>query len=164
MFRRLGRFLHDQRGLTLIELLIALTILSILGALVLPMAEMTVKRSKELELKRSLRIVRTAIDNYKSDHDFAVEAKKINTSIDESGYPEELEVLLELHEWGGAFPQKKRYLRRIPKDPFDVYDEGWGLRAFTDDADSTVWGGDNIYDVYSQSDRIAIDKSYYKDW
>lgn len=155
---------RNEEGLTLIELVIALAILSVLAMLVLPMTEMTVKRTKEIELRRSLREIRTAIDAYKADHDRAVKEKKITAAVGESGFPEELETLLEGNDWGGMLEFKRRYLRRIPKDPFDRYDQGWGLRSYEDDADSTVWGGDNVYDIYSQSDGIALDGSYYRDW
>ncbi len=158
------RVAAGRSGLTLIELVVAMAILAVLAAAVLPMAEVTVKRSKELELRRSLRIIRTAIDAYKADHDEAVRQKKIIPAVDETGYPESLEKLLEPTDWGGLFPYKKRYLRRIPKDPFDRYDEGWGLRALEDDPDATVWGGDNVYDVYSQSDGIALDGTPYSSW
>jgi len=154
----------EQRGLTFLEMVIALAILSILAAAVLPMAEMTVKRTKELELKRALRTIRTAIDDYKADYDKAVADKKINAAINETGYPEDLETLLSGSDWGGMYPYKRRYLRRIPRDPFDKYDDGWGLRSYEDDPDSTVYGGGDVYDVYSQSDGIAIDGTPYNTW
>jgi len=154
----------NHSGLTLIELIIAMAILAILAAAVLPMAEVTVTRTKELELRRSLRIIRTAIDEYKADYDRAVAEKKVFATVDASGYPESLEQLTEGNDWGGLYDHKRKYLRRIPKDPFDRYDEGWGLRAYADEPDSTVWGGTDIYDVYSQSDDIALDGSTYRDW
>lgn len=153
-----------ERGLTLIELVIAMALLAILAAAVLPMAEVAARRTKELELRRSLRIMRTAIDEYKADFDRAVKEKKINAAINETGYPESLEVLLEGDDFGGLFPYKRKYLRRIPRDPFDEYEEGWGLRAYADDADSTVYGGGDIYDVYSQSDAIGLDGTPYNTW
>lgn len=156
--------LRSCAGLTLIELVITLAILAVLASAVLPMAEVTAKRTKEIELRRDLRIIRTAIDAYKTDYEKAKSEKKIITSINESGYPESLETLLEPTDWGGLFSVKKRYLRRIPRDPFDRYDEGWGLRAVEDDPDSTVWGGDNVYDIYSQSDAIGLDGTPYSSW
>lgn len=153
-----------QGGLTLVELVITMAILAVLASAVMPMAEVTVRRTKELELRRSLRQVRTAIDEYKKDHDRAVKEKKVTASIDESGYPEELEALLEGSDWGGLYPTPRRYLRRIPRDPFDRYDEGWGLRAYADDPDSTVWGGKDIYDVYSTSDGYGLDGTAYNTW
>lgn len=160
--RRLGR--SGERGLTLIELVIAMALLAILAAAVLPLAEVSVRRTKELELRRNLRIMRTAIDDYKADFDKAVKEKKITAAINESGYPESLEALLEGDDFGGLFPYKRKYLRRIPRDPFDEYDDGWGLRAYADDADSTVYGGGDVYDVYSQSDGIGLDGTPYNTW
>jgi general secretion pathway protein G len=153
-----------QRGLTLIELIIALAILGVLAAAILPMAEVTVTRTKEIELRRSLRIIRTAIDDYKADFDKAKDQKKIITSINETGYPESLDDLLSGNDWGGLYAYKKKYLRRIPKDPFDAFGDGWGLRSLEDDPESTVWGGDNVYDVYSQSDAKGLDGSAYNTW
>lgn len=152
------------KGLTLIELVIAMAILAILAAAVLPLSEVTVTRTKEVELRRALREIRSALDDYKEDYDRAVEEKKIFATVGDSGYPEELLQLLEGNDWGGMYPYKKRYLRRIPKDPFDKEGLGWGLRSYIDDVDSTVWGGEDVYDVYSQSDDIALDGSYYREW
>ncbi|MDT8420647.1 MAG: prepilin-type N-terminal cleavage/methylation domain-containing protein [Desulfuromonadales bacterium] len=153
-----------NKGLTLLELVIALSIMAVLAAAVIPMAEVTVQRTKELELRHSLREIRSAIDEYKKDFDEAVEKKKIIVSIDATGYPEELEDLLEGQEWGGLYGYSKKYLRRIPRDPFDEYELGWGLRSYRDDYDSTVWGGEDIYDVYSQSDKYGLDGTPYNSW
>lgn len=153
-----------QRGLTLLEMILAMAILAVLASAVIPMLEVAAKRGKELELRRSLREIRTAIDQYKADFDRAVEEKKIIPAINETGYPESLEELVEGSDWGGLYPYKRKYLRRLPKDPFDEYDEGWGLRAYKDDPDSTVYGGEDIYDVYSQSQRYALDGTPYNTW
>lgn len=156
--------LRSEKGLTFIEILIAMIIMAILAAAVLPMAEVTVKRTKEIELQRALREMRSAIDRYKEDFEKAKAQKKITVSIDENGYPEELDDLVNGKEWGDLYPTPRKYLRRIPKDPFDRYDEGWGFRSYKDDPDSTVWGGDDIYDVYSQSDGTALDGTLYNTW
>ncbi len=155
---------NNEKGLTLIELVIALAILAVLASAVLPLAEVTVKRTKEIELQRALRDIRSAIDAYKADFDKAKAEKKIITAVGETGYPEELEDLVNGKEWGDLYPYPRKYLRRIPQDPFDQYDQGWGLRSYKDDPDSTVWGGDDIYDVYSQSDGIALDGTEYRNW
>jgi general secretion pathway protein G len=156
--------IRNRRGVTLVELIIAIAILGVLAAAVIPLAEVTVQRGKELELRRSLRLLRTAIDDYKADFDRAVEEKKIIKAINETGYPRELEDLVNGSDFGGLYPHKRRYLRQLPKDPFDVYELGWGLRAYADRPDSTIYGGGDIYDVYSQSDRIALDGTSYRDW
>ena len=157
-------FSRGQRGLTLLEMILAMAILAVLASVVVPMAEMTAIRGKELELRRALREIRTAIDDYKADYDKAVEQKKIIPAIDETGYPESLEVLLEGSDWGGLYPYKRRYLRRLPKDPFDEYEEGWGLRSYKDEPDSTFYSGEDVYDVYSQSQRYALDGTPYNTW
>lgn len=156
--------LAGRSGLTLIELVIAVAIMGILAATVIPLAEVTVTRTKELELRRALRQVRTAIDDYQKDYLAAVATKKIFATVDATGYPEELEDLVEGNDWGGLYPYKKKYLRRIPRDPFDKYESGWGLRSYSDEPDTTVWGGDDVYDIYTQSDAIALDGTYYRDW
>jgi general secretion pathway protein G len=156
--------LRNGQGLTLLELIIAMAILSVLATAVLPMAEVTVKRSKEIELRRALREIRTAIDDYRADYKRAAEEKKIITSINETGYPKELEDLLKGNDWGGLYPYKKKYLRRIPADPFDTYEQGWGMRSLADDPESTVWGGEDVFDVYSQSTGIGLDGTSYNTW
>lgn len=159
-----GRTLKNCRGLTLIEMLITMVILAVLAAAVMPLAEMSVRRSKEIELRRALRQVRTAIDTYKADFDRAVKEKKIISAINETGYPRELEDLLTGESWGGMYEYKRKYLRRIPVDPFDEYEQGWGLRAYSDEPDSRVYGGGDIYDIYSQSEGVALDGTYYNTW
>ncbi len=151
-------------GLTLIELVIAIAVMGLLASVAMPLAEVTVIRTKELELRRSLREVRSAIDAYKDDYDRAVKEKKIIDVVGKSGYPEELGALVSGSEWGGLYPYKKKYLRRLPRDPFDRDDSGWGLRSYADAPDSTIWGGKDVYDVYSQHDGVALDGSSYRDW
>ena len=159
---------NNNRGLSLIELIITLIILSILAALILPSAQMTARRVKEIELRRELRVIRTAIDEYKKAYDKAiVEGKKMDV-LNKSGYPETLQQLIEGTDFGGLISTKKKFLRRIPIDPFkpELKDGApqWGLRSYNDKPDSTIWGGEDVFDVYSLSEETAIDGTKYKDW
>jgi general secretion pathway protein G len=155
-------------GLSLVELVITLVILSVLASLILPSAQMSAKRMKEIELRRDLRIIRTALDDYKKAYDKAIEEKKILSSLNKSGYPETLQELVEGTDFGGAVSTKKKFLRKIPSDPFDPPKPGeepkWGLRSYADSPDSSTWGGEDVYDVYSLSEDTAIDGTKYKDW
>ena len=155
------------RGVSLIELVVTVTILAILASLVLPSARMTAKRTKEIELRRNLRTIRLAIDEFKKTHDKAVEDKKIIQSMNKSGYPETLTQLVEGYDFGGAVSVKRKFLRRIPSDPFypeTDEEKRWGLRSYVDKPDSKTWGGEDVYDVYSQSEEIALDGSKYNEW
>jgi len=152
--RRLGR-----EGVTFIELMVTMVILSILAMGILPLSQVTQKRIKELELRRNLRIIRKALDEYKK----LADEEKIETEPFSSGYPKTLEVLVEGVDLKGPVQFKKKFLRRIPKDPM-TEDGEWGLRSYFDDPDSETWGGQDVYDVYSKSDKQALDGSYYRDW
>jgi len=158
-----GIFLN-RKGFTLVEMLVTMGILAILAFAILPLAKNAVKRGKEIELRRSLRILRTAIDEYKKMAD----EKKFEFEEDTEGYPPTLDILvegIEIKAEEGSEEETKihKFLRRIPKDPMsNSFD--WGLRAYGDDPDSSSWGGDNVYDVYTRSPGIAMDGSYYRDW
>jgi general secretion pathway protein G len=156
------------RGISLIELIVTLIILSVLSLLILPSAQMTMKRNREIELRRELRVIRTAIDEYRKTYDQAVIEKKLMDSLNKSHYPETLQVLVDGYDFGGLVDYKKKFLRRIPADPFNPPNPGeepqWGLRSYTDQPDSSTWGGEDVYDVYSLSDGTAIDGTKYKDW
>jgi general secretion pathway protein G len=161
------KFFDDNRGMSLIELVVTMVILSILAGLILPSAKMTSTRTKELELRRSLREIRTALDEYKKHYDKAVEEGKLPKVENLSGYPETLQVLVDGYDFGGLVKTQKKFLRRIPKDPFDpdpTDDELWNMRSYADDKDSTSWGGQDVFDVYSWSEATAIDGTKYKDW
>lgn len=155
---------RSNAGLTLIEVIIAMSILAILASAVIPLATTTVKRTREIELRRSLREMRMAIDQYKSDYDRAVKEKKIIPTLSDSGYPKDLEKLVVGESWGDLYSYKRKYLRRIPRDPFDINDEGWGMRSMADEPDSTSWGGEDIFDVFSQSTEIGLDGTPYNTW
>ncbi len=156
------------KGFTLIELLVALTILSILAAVSLPFVEITVIRTKELELHSALREVRTAIDNFHEDW-LNGKISKTNNNVSEDGYPKTLQVLVDGVERNVAKEGKSRYLRRIPSDPFSEKEnkdprDDWMIRGYQDELTSTVWGGHDVYDIRSMSDKVAIDGTLYRDW
>ena len=152
----------NQRGFTYIELIIATMILAILSAAIIPAAQIMTKRTKEIELRRSLRTIRTAIDEYKRAVDLGLIGGS-NVEIDSEGYPKELEVLVEGVEQIGSPGKKLRFLRRVPNDPM-VKSDDWGMRSYQDTYDSRFWGRQNVYDVYSKSNAIAIDGTKYSDW
>ena len=146
-------------GITLIELVVTMAILSILAAGIMPLTRATYKRTRELELKQNLRKIRTALDEYKSLFDEG----EIPQDLLLSGYPKTLEELVDGVELQGQVKFKKKFLRRIPKDPFSE-DGSWGLRSYFDEPDSEIWGGQDVYDIYSLSDKQAIDETWYRDW
>lgn len=161
------KIFYNDRGLSLIELIVTMVILSILASVILPSARMTSTRVKEIELKRSLREIRTALDEYKKNYDRAVEEKKIPASLNKSGYPETLELLVEGDDFGGLTSYKKKFLRKVPQDPFHPVkgdEPAWGMRSYVDAPDSNSWGGEDVYDVYSLSEGTAIDGTKYRDW
>jgi len=148
-------------GFTLIEMIVVVVIVSILAAIAVPMVETSVKRHKEIQLRRALRIIRTGIDEYRK----FVEENKIQVDEDTYKYPPTLEALVE----GLEYRDKKnndliqKFLRRIPKDPMTNSTE-WGLRSYQDDADDYNWGGENVYDVHTKSERKGLDGTSYKEW
>lgn len=155
----MSKFIGNRNGVTLIELIAAMAIISILATGILPLSVITYKRTKEIELRQNLRIIRKAIDEYKR----LVDEEKIQKDALDSGYPKDLNVLVEGVNLKGPVPKKAKFLRRIPRDPM-TEDGEWGLRSYTDEPDSEIWGGQDVYDVYSTSDREALDGTYYKDW
>jgi general secretion pathway protein G len=156
-----------RSGFTLIELVVALAILSILAAAAIPYAELTITRSKELELRRSLREVRTAIDRLHDDWETG-KISRLGNSISDDGYPRTLQVLFEGVESSEAKGGKRKYLRRIPEDPFGEPGkppaEQWVLRGYQDEPDALSWNGRDVYDIRTQSDRAALDGTRYREW
>lgn len=151
--------LRGCAGVTLIELMVTMVVLSILATGILPLSQMAYKRSKEMELRQNLRIIRKALDDYKR----LADEKKILVEAGASGYPKTLEVLVEGVDLKGEVSVKRKFLRRIPRDP--MVEEGeWGLRSYADEPDAEIWGGQDVYDVYSKSEKQALDGTYYKDW
>jgi general secretion pathway protein G len=154
---------NGQAGYSLIELLAVTVVLLVLASAVMPLAKVTVQRAREAELRRSLREIRTAIDRYKDAADLQqIAATELKAGAE--GYPPKLEVLVEgVRANGDASGRKLKFLRRIPMDPM-THTQEWGMRSYQDDSDSTSWGGQNVYDVYSKGDGVALDGTKYVDW
>jgi general secretion pathway protein G len=152
--RRAGR-----RGLTLIELIVAFTILLLLSTMAVPLARSKVRREKERELRWALREIKVAIDKYKDLSD----QNLIPVDIGTEGYPKTLEILVEGVKLQGPADRKIRFLRKIPRDPMTGRYE-WGLRSVQDDPKSMSWGGQNVFDVYSKSMDKASDGTPYSEW
>jgi general secretion pathway protein G len=155
MHRRAG----SSDGFTMVELTIVCALIMILTAMVIPVSRYAMKRQKEVELRYDLRLMREAIDKFKQFSD----AGLIPVDLGTEGYPKSLDVMVEGVDQIGQIHKKLKFLRRVPVDPMTGKAE-WGLRSLQDDANSTSWGGQDVYDVYSLSVDRAIDKSHYKDW
>jgi general secretion pathway protein G len=147
-----------QQGMTLLELILASSILLILSSAALPIARYSIIHKKEELLRYDLRQMRDAIDRYKD----LADANKIRVEVDSQGYPPDLETLVKGVKLGAGDDKRIRFLRRIPVDPMTGQAD-WGLRAVQDDADSTSWGGGNVFDVYSKSQGTASDGTRYSD-
>ncbi len=145
-----------ERGLTLVELIIAVFILAILASAAIPIARFQIKREKERELRYALWTMRDAIDKYKDVADKGA----IQTKVDSQNYPPDLETLVNGVDIQG---KKVRFLRRIPVDPMTGHAE-WGLRSMQDDPHSDSYGGQSVFDVYSKSQGTALDGTKYSDW
>jgi general secretion pathway protein G len=146
-------------GFTLVELLITLTVLGVLASVAMPLVEVTVKRTKEVELRRGLREIREGIDRFKMEYDKARqkardarEIFKTRVSSERSGYPLTLEEMIET-----------KILRRIPKDPMSTEGQ-WLTRSYSDSLDSTLTDRRDVYDVRSASTATAMDGSRYDSW
>jgi general secretion pathway protein G len=145
-----------QRGVTLLELIIVITILMILMGAALPVVRLSVKRQKETELRRDLWEMRAAIDRYKD----AADRNAFRTKVGSEGYPPDMDTLVNGEDVQG---KKLRFLRRIPVDPMTGKAE-WGMHSMQDDPTSDSWGGQNVFDVYSKSQGKGLDGTDYKDW
>lgn len=158
---------NRQAGLTLIELIVTLVILSILASAALPYAEIAFRRDKELELRRALREIRTAIDYFHTDWQtgrFPVTGDAASAD----GFPKSLAVLVDGVDLAGVTEKRRFYLRRIPDNPFAdatlEKEEQWQLRSYQDKKDAAFWGGEDVFDVRVRTEKVAINKTYYKDW
>jgi general secretion pathway protein G len=145
-------------GFTLIEMLIAAAIVALLATVALPLAEVTVQRNKEADLRRSLREMRGAIDAYKR----AWDEGRIERKVDRSGYPPSLTVLVEgVKDVKSPKDEKILFLRRLPRDP--LTGQQWGLRSYASAADSPQ-AGDDVYDVFTRSSSVGLNGVPYKEW
>ncbi|MFP5276329.1 MAG: type II secretion system protein [Acidobacteriota bacterium] len=145
-----------ERGLTLIELIVTVSILAILATAAIPVARFQIKREKERELHYDLWMMRDAIDKYKD----AADRGAFQTKVDSQNYPPDLQTLVNGVEVQG---KKLKFLRKIPVDPM-TGQTNWGLRSMQDEPDSDSWGGQNVFDVYSKSQGTALDGTKYSTW
>jgi general secretion pathway protein G len=153
---------HGEEGFTYLEMIAACAIMMILASAIMPMARVTRTRTRELELRRELRTLRTAIDRYKA----AVDNGQIggtDVKLGSEGYPPSLETLVEGVAQVGKVDTKLKFLRRIPRDPMTGTAE-WGMRCYQDEPDATSWCGDNVYDVYTTSRGVGLDGTKYSEW
>ena len=162
--RRVAAALNrGERGFTFIELLVVTTILVILASAIMPLTRVTLQREREVELRRALREMRTAIDRYKD----AVDTGQIGSTdvkAGSEGYPPDLETLVEgVSKANDASGIKLKFLRRVPTDPL-MHSTAWGMRSYQDKSDSSSWGGQNVYDVYSKAEGTALDGTKYREW
>ena len=150
---------RKSAGFTLIELIVTMMLISIFAALAVPLARNSVKREREVELRRALREIRVAVDKFKEASDRGFIQVKLGTE----GYPEKLDVMVEGVAQLNAVDKKLKFLRRIPIDPMTNSTE-WGMRSYQDDVTALSWGGQNVFDVYTKSEGTALDGTKYKDW
>src|SRR5215471_6847599 len=146
-----------ERGVTLLELIIVITILLVLMGAAVPVVRVSVRRAREVELRRDLWEMRSAIDRYKD----AADKNAFSQKLGAEGYPPDLDTLVNGVEAQGG--KKLRFLRRIPIDPM-TGNKDWGMRSMQDDPTSESWGGQNVFDVYTKSSGTALNGTKYKDW
>lgn len=156
-FKTKARIAGRDRGVTLLEMIIVISILLILMGAAVPVVRISVRRDKETELRRDLWQMRDAIDRY---HD-AANKNLFQIKLGTEGYPPDLDTLVNGVEIAGG--KKMRFLRRVPVDPM-TGNTDWGLRSMQDDPKSDSWGGQNVFDVYTKSNATALNGTNYKDW
>lgn len=147
---------RGERGLTLVELIVTMAILSILATAAVPLVRFQVKREKERELRYDLWMMRDAIDKYKD----AADRGAFQTKVDSQNYPPDLDTLVNGVDVQG---KKVRFLRKIPPDPM-TGNTDWGMRSMQDDPDSDSWGGQSVFDVYTRSTGTGLDGTKYSTW
>jgi general secretion pathway protein G len=154
---------NSEAGYTFVEMIVVSTIVLILASAVMPLAKVTATRQREAELRRALRELRTAIDKYKDAADTMV-ISPLDIKVGSEGYPPDLETLVQgVTPNNDASGRKLKFLRKVPVDPM-MHTNEWGLRSYQDKPDSTRWGGQNVFDVYTTHDGVALDGTKYKDW
>jgi general secretion pathway protein G len=150
-------------GYTFIELIIVSSMIFVLAAAIMPLTKVTMQRTREAELHRVLREMRVAIDKFKDAADQGL-IGSLDIKAGSENYPPDLDTLVEgVTAANDATGRKLKYLRRVPIDPMTKGTE-WGLRSYQDDAKSTRWGGQNVFDVHTTSEGTALDGTKYKDW
>ena len=155
--------LRRQEGFSFVELLVVSALLLIISSAVLPLAKVTIQRQREVELRRALREMRTAIDRYKDAVDQGM-IGSVDVKAGSEGYPADLDVLVNgVAVANDASGRKLKFLRRIPIDPMTKSTD-WGKRSYQDSPESTSWGGQNVFDVYTKSGGTGLDGTKYSDW
>jgi len=161
--RLLQKSARTQAGLTLVELIVAFSIMAILTSMSVPLVRARIRRDRERELRIALSDLRHGIDKFK---DAADKGQLAPTAItpDSQGYPLKLTDLVEGVKGTGANADVKlKFLRRIPKDPMTNSTE-WGMRSMQDDPKTSGWGGQNVFDVFTKSQEKAADGTPYSEW
>lgn len=152
-----------EAGYTFVELLVVSTIVLILASAVMPLAKVTATRTREAELRRDLRDMRTAIDRFKDAADLG-QIAPLELKAGNENYPVDLQQLVDgVAANNDATGRKLKFLRKVPVDPM-THSTEWGLRSYQDAPDAKSWGGDNVFDVYTTYDGTALDGSKYRDW
>jgi general secretion pathway protein G len=160
LHREWGR---SSAGYTFIELLVVSAMVMVLASAIMPLATVTATRTREAELRRALREMRTAIDRYKDAADLNQIAAP-DLKVGAEGYPPDLDTLVKgVGVVNDASGRKLKFLRRIPVDPM-THKAEWGQRSYQDEPDARRWGGQNVFDVYTTFEGTALDGSNYRDW
>jgi general secretion pathway protein G len=155
--------MKNARGYTFVEMLIVATIIMILASAVMPLAKVTARRQREAELRHALREMRTAIDKFKDAADLG-QIGSLDLKVGSENYPADLQMMVDgVSAANDATGRKLKFLRRIPVDPM-THSTEWGLRSYQDKPDTTRWGGQNVFDVYTTFDGKALDGTKYRDW
>jgi general secretion pathway protein G len=166
-----------EEGLTLVEILVTMTIVVLLASVAMPLSKVSTTRTHEIELRQELRIIRGAIDLFKSEWNrdgdvllgpVCLKNKLVCKEVAGAyGYPKSLEVLLGVKLTGEEATVRgttvRRYLRVMPVDPLTGRPD-WLLRCYKDSPKPTSWCGEDVYDVMTQSEATALDGTKYQDW